>query len=324
MNAGDFMDALSGTLFDGLARVPPTNWASDSNLRATLDFALRSCCYNEDPLSQHLRLETQVRRNKISTGLEALDGLVLSYATPWPINLVVTPEALGQYSQVFTFFLRIKRVTHSLKQVWRQFMLNKRLAKRDADEDREQEEGEEGEDEQVLERENSQADVLRLRQQILSLQCTRHRMLHVVDVISGYLITQVLDVQWATFLLDLERAKSIDAVRACHDAYMRRVLGSCFLTERASNVFLLFTPIFQSILDFHAAITTAELWRPLPAPLFKRLTECSNKFNSYTHFLYDVLSKLAEKGFANTADLVARLDFNQVFQQEAALRRTRA
>jgi hypothetical protein len=75
MNAGDVMDVLSRSLFDGLQTRPPINWAVPSNLNAALvrkrqcaavfvgnaatcarqDNALRQCSYERDTYSQRLQ-----------------------------------------------------------------------------------------------------------------------------------------------------------------------------------------------------------------------------------------------------------------------------
>lgn len=109
-----------------------------------------------------------------------------------------------------------------------------------------------------------------------------------------------------------------------HNKYLKKILGSCFLTERAQNVFLLFTPLFESILSFQQCVSRLKLSTVdgISSEAFKEIEDGIEQFDNYSYFLYDVLSKLAEKGYQNTVDLVTRLDFNGFFQERSLSTKT--
>ena len=47
---------------------------------------------------------------------EALAALRLSYRTEWPANIVLTPEAVRMYGELFRFLLQLKKAVWGLDQ----------------------------------------------------------------------------------------------------------------------------------------------------------------------------------------------------------------
>lgn len=50
--------------------------------------------------------------------LQALDSILLKYDIPWPLCLVLTPEVMQRYANVFTGLLKYRLVEWWLSRVW--------------------------------------------------------------------------------------------------------------------------------------------------------------------------------------------------------------
>ena len=51
---------------------------------------------------------------------DAWSGLSLDYQVEWPLHLVLGPDTLEKYNQVFRFLMPIKRVQLELQDAWKQ------------------------------------------------------------------------------------------------------------------------------------------------------------------------------------------------------------
>lgn len=196
MNAGDFMDTLCLSLFDGLKSDPPTDWGDRGLLTSALDHALKTCGYSADPYSRLLCITSPPDAKAVRKGgLFAFKGLTLGYECQWPIGLVITSKALAQYGKVFAFFLQLKRVSHSLQELWWQLQKARRARAsagqaRGEEEEAEEEGGGDGDDQSTTTTTPVDPAVVATRFRIL--YGAQHRMVHVMEGISGYLITQVI------------------------------------------------------------------------------------------------------------------------------------
>jgi hypothetical protein len=296
------------------------------------------------------------------SGIDALDHIVLDYAVQWPVSLIVSRAELGKYQRIHGFFMRVKRVTFELNALWITFqqhrlssvaLVRRRTAKQRA----------------ALAAMDA-ADESRVRarallvQQVRTLQLARREMQHLIDIVQGYLITQVLEISWTEFQAALRRATTLEAVRSAHSAYLDSALHRCFLSVQTRAILRIFTPVFAHILQFKALVSAA-LQRsrraaqqrqqrqqhsvgdddddeddadidaaaaaaaadadlqdvdmePITAVEFRALQGVIAQFHNYTHFLYDVLYRLSDKGVAGIADLVIRLDFNRYYARSSA------
>ena len=99
--AGEFGHVLTTQLVAALdSGVPTGRIATLSTLRA----ALTQTNQTADPLSEALSFSTATppASGWARDSIEALDFVQLSYAAPWPVNVVVDDESLAQYNKVRT------------------------------------------------------------------------------------------------------------------------------------------------------------------------------------------------------------------------------
>jgi len=50
--------------------------------------------------------------------VDQLDYIRLNYQVDGPLTYVITPRCLEQYSRLFTFLLKLRRVSAALRDVW--------------------------------------------------------------------------------------------------------------------------------------------------------------------------------------------------------------
>jgi len=260
----------------------------------------------------------------------------LQYRVQWPVSIVLSRHALATCSKMFSFFLRVKRVNLELAELWQLFVTTKRVVvskRKKADVAKRSREREAAELEgaclpaEAGQEEGQTADTTLDQQQLLAdqlryLQLSRAKMLHVLDIINGYLITQVLNVSWAEFQVQLGKVENLADLKKSHDNYVSRAMQRCFLTSRTTELMALFSRIFHLILKFKVQVFKCDLACPISADVFAQLQTIVNNFNGQTHFLYDILVKLADR--QNMQDLVNRLDFNGFFFQEHARRKAQS
>lgn len=51
-------------------------------------------------------------------GIHSFDFLGLGYRVDWPISIILTPDALKIYSDIFNFLIQVKLAVFSLSDVW--------------------------------------------------------------------------------------------------------------------------------------------------------------------------------------------------------------
>lgn len=52
-------------------------------------------------------------------GVRAFDFIGLGYIVDWPISIVLTPDALKIYAEIFSFLTQVKLAVFSLTDIWR-------------------------------------------------------------------------------------------------------------------------------------------------------------------------------------------------------------
>uniref|UniRef100_A0A0E0DHA7 Gamma-tubulin complex component n=1 Tax=Oryza meridionalis TaxID=40149 RepID=A0A0E0DHA7_9ORYZ len=92
-----------------------------AEIQGLLDLALQRSSCDSDPYKERLFVymnEQPVVSLKASTcGLDVLDDILLGYKVDWPVNIVITEEALKTYAEIFRYLVRL--AVFSLTEVWR-------------------------------------------------------------------------------------------------------------------------------------------------------------------------------------------------------------
>ncbi|XP_015749218.1 PREDICTED: gamma-tubulin complex component 6-like [Acropora digitifera] len=172
MEDGEFSLSLSNQLFEKLTSgISPRDMCSATVLNGIVGKALQSSVYSEiTEHAQHIAFALKTlpdifKQNEMGT----LDFLELRYTVEWPLNIVITEKSIVKYNKIFSFMLRLKRLSWVLRDVW--FHLKHIAFSRDA----------------------------AMSPQLRQLQLFRHEMQHFVHNLEGYLSNQILNVTWSEF-----------------------------------------------------------------------------------------------------------------------------
>ncbi|KAK3256932.1 hypothetical protein CYMTET_33961, partial [Cymbomonas tetramitiformis] len=134
MQAGDFADEFALQLAErarsAAAGLPISGTTS---VLYMLNSALKTPSVSAEPLGRNLRVRVAaVAGLKGSAGLlamraassehviQCMDTIRLTYEVEWPMTLVLSPEALERYSNVFCYLLRLRHTAGALREVFTQ------------------------------------------------------------------------------------------------------------------------------------------------------------------------------------------------------------
>ena len=80
---------------------------------------LGSSVYSNDPNADCLSFIVQSIPEQFDlASSKVLHMLSLSYKVTWPLNLILNPETLEQYSKIFKYLITLKRVKWIMDEVW--------------------------------------------------------------------------------------------------------------------------------------------------------------------------------------------------------------
>ena len=364
MQAGDVMEAFSTNLFEGMRRNPPTNWHIAANVQGAFDTAIRQCGKGHDELHRNFVFsvkdgspghEVSVLR---SDKLHVLDHITLEYDVPWPVNVVITSKSLQAYNRIFSFFLRLRRITYEMRQLWKMFKAkrqrsfkavgikysllspstkgSRRLRSRSslhssvsslgaADDDEQSDYGSSHPPQMHGRRQSiaeiSHEDMITHEKRLRELELFRLEMQHLTNTLQGYLITEVLDTCWIEFCSKLEAAKTVYELRTAHEEYILRALHRCFLGDKTKTVMSVIDPLLQLMLLFKSKVAQLDFENRIPTRSWNEVTKVVEDVRRHSDFLYTVLRKLAQRGFQHMHDLVVRLDYNDFFIERSEERK---
>ncbi|ONM14890.1 Spc97 / Spc98 family of spindle pole body (SBP) component [Zea mays] len=94
-----------------------------SEIQGLMDLALQRSSCDSDPYKE--RLFIYMRESPVDSvdaspcGLDLLDDILLGYKAEWPMNIVITVDALKIYAEIFCYLLQVRFAVFSLTEVWR-------------------------------------------------------------------------------------------------------------------------------------------------------------------------------------------------------------
>lgn len=97
----------------------PNELLNYQTLHRVLENALGSSVYSNDPNADCLSFIVQSIPEQFDLhSPKVLHMLSLSYKVTWPLNLILNPETLEQYSKIFKYLITLKRVKWIMDEVW--------------------------------------------------------------------------------------------------------------------------------------------------------------------------------------------------------------
>ncbi|XP_068759529.1 gamma-tubulin complex component 6-like isoform X2 [Montipora capricornis] len=292
MEDGEFSLSLSNQLFEKLVSgISPPEMCSATVLNGIVGKAIQSSVYSDITAhAQHLAFALKTlpgifKQNEMG----ALDFLELRYAVEWPVNIVITEKSIAKYNKIFSFMLRLKRLSWVLRDIW--FHLKHIACSRDA----------------------------AMSPQLRQLQLFRHEMQHFVHNLEGYLSNQILNVTWSEFQEGLVNVSSLDDLHNQHAEYLRKAIFRSLLNRKAAPVMTIISDMGKLILKLRTQLL-ASPWQQDPDtghvthPTFDVMCNTHKAFKEYSRFLFTVVSKLVQRGYqSHWADFLLRINFNHFY-----------
>ncbi|KAK4419711.1 Gamma-tubulin complex component 2 [Sesamum alatum] len=199
-------------------------------IQGVLELAVqRSSCEgdpNKDRLYVYLKGEGVTHLSASAMGIHSFDFLGLGYRIDWPVSIILTPDALKIYSDIFNFLIQVKLAVFSLSDVWCSLKCYR------------------------LEQHKGEVH------QISIITETRHKINHFVSTLQQYVQSQLSQVSWYRFLHSLEhKVQDMLDLESVHMAYLTESLHICFLSNETRPIAGIIQNILQCAMDFRSCLT---------------------------------------------------------------------
>ncbi|KAM4796447.1 gamma-tubulin complex component 5 [Rhinophrynus dorsalis] len=277
LEAGDTMYDFYTPIFDKIREKEP--WQNVSFLNVQLQEAVGQR-YPEDSLRLSISFEN-VDLVKKKLPVHTLDGLVLSYKVPWPVDIVISSECQKIYNQIFLLLLLIKWAKYSLDVL--QF--------NELDTAAEKESPNEGVGFEQLPIAHITPPAEAKEQQIHRMFLLRVKLMHFVNSLHNYLMTRILHSTGLEFQHQVEEAKDLDQLIKIHYRYLSTIHDRCLLREKVSSVKEAIMKVLNVVLMF------ADRWHAgLGAWKMESIVKMESDFTNCHKFLVKVLNKAVCRG----------------------------
>ncbi|XP_058839564.1 uncharacterized protein LOC131695056, partial [Topomyia yanbarensis] len=247
---GEFSCYICDNLFILLEQVcSPDELLNYQTLHTILDSALCSSAAGADRNADRLSFNVEQIPERFDLfHPNAISMLNLSYRVEWPLNLILNPETIEQYANIFKYLVKVRRVS---------FVLGKSF--------------------QLLKETHRQFGKRILSSpQYSRVQLISHKLSHLVNALKNYITSSALQASWETFRKDLESAESMEDLYRKHTNYIKRILFLCLLSKKSLEFYNNMEEIFRVVLRFYKHLKS-KVWRP---------QDKSNPNSAYIHPKY--------------------------------------
>nr|XP_056718150.1 gamma-tubulin complex component 5 [Euleptes europaea] len=278
LEAGDTMYDFYTSIFDKIRE--KDTWQSETFLNVQLQEAVGQR-YPEDSLRLSILCENiDIAKKKLP--VHTLDGLILSYKVPWPVDIVISVECQKIYNQVFLLLLQIKWAKYSLDVL--------RFHELVSAAENPQSKGVVTEFEHdPLPQFGSPAEPV--KQQTHRMFLLRMKLMHFVNSLHNYIMTRILHSTGLEFQHQVEEAKDLDQLIKIHYRYLSTIHDRCLLREKVSFVKEAIMKVLNLVLMF------ADRWQAgLGAWKMESITKMESDFKNCHMFLVTVLNKAVCRG----------------------------
>ncbi|KAG8083047.1 hypothetical protein GUJ93_ZPchr0014g46776 [Zizania palustris] len=201
-----------------------------AEIQGLLDLALQRSSCDSDPYKQRLfvymKEQPVVSLTASACGLDVLDDILLGYKVDWPVNIVITEEALKIYAEIFCYLVQVRFAVFSLTEVWRFLKELTQLISRSG---------------------HSRHDVLK---KLNSVMKVRHQVYHFLSTLQQYIHCHLSDISWRRFQHSLKhQVRDMLDLEYVHLCYVTDALHICFLSTEAKPVAAIIKSIIQQALE---------------------------------------------------------------------------
>ncbi|XP_037799701.1 gamma-tubulin complex component 2-like isoform X4 [Penaeus monodon] len=307
LDQGDFVVQLMSLCEDELSKniddVLPTR------LESLLELALRTSAANNDLykddiqcdlqpitlMNQMLRIlsiETEDEREyypqEERLQLSGLQGFSLGYRVTWPVSLVLDRKTIACYQMIFRHLFYCKHVERLLCRVW----VSNKVAK---------------------------SFPLSASRTYTAAFALRQRMLNFIQNIEYYMMFEVIERNWQTFINKMQKVENVDEVLAFHNDFLSGCLKDCMLTS--PELLRMISKLTGICVNFANFIEES----PEPAATThedsQSFEQTISRFElQFSGMIYTLMEKISEMGRDNYNDalvnVIYRLDFNAYYAKK--------
>ncbi|CAH2041483.1 unnamed protein product, partial [Iphiclides podalirius] len=296
---GEFSRSICHNLFAKLTKtVNPQELLNFATLHNILDKALGSSISHVHKFSENLSFTiTEPPLSFQHSSPDALQCLSLTYTVGWPLNIILSQEALLRYARVFQFLVKMRRVAWALGEDFQTLKLSAKVGR-------------------------GRSRRLVRSPQYVSAQVFRHVMAALVRALEGYMAATCVQAAWLEFERALRKARTLDDLHECHVAYVKKVLFRCLLNNRSAPVMRLLNDIFTVVLKFSRVLRAGDWQQEAPDacfthPNFAQLEELFRLFEKLAKYLHKVITKLMECGYQrHLVELLTMVNLNGYYDPD--------
>uniref|UniRef100_A0A1Q3G1X1 Putative gamma-tubulin ring complex protein n=1 Tax=Culex tarsalis TaxID=7177 RepID=A0A1Q3G1X1_CULTA len=276
---GEFSCYVCDNLFMLLEEVrSPDELLNYQTLHTILDSALCSSAAGADKNADRLSFNVEQIPERFDLyHPNVVSMLNLSYRVEWPLNLILNPETIEQYTNVFKYLVKVRRVS---------FVLGKSF--------------------QLLKECHKQYGKRILGSpQYGRVQLICHKLSHLVNALKNYITSSALLASWDAFRKDLESAESMEDLYRKHTNYIKRILFLCLLNKRSVEFYNNMEEIFKVVLRFYKHLKSKP-WRPTDKtlsnapyvhPRYDQILQDENDFEKLIKYTIYLGNKMYDYGY---------------------------
>jgi len=318
LGQGDFVESLID-LAEGELRKDASE-IYQHQLMGILDMAIRQS--NAQFCHPDVLARLGVKLHAPAVGEIGWAVFLLDYAIDSPLHVVFTPSAMRQYGRAFTFFWKLRRVSHALASCWSQHMtlqhhlvsVGRQLA------------------------DSNPGLGMDVRRALHQCTCLRNEMHHFFQNVYSYVMCEVLESAWDKLQSGWARCTDLNEVIDEHQRYLACLEEGAFLAPPAEPILTGLNALFALALQFTelhdrvcasafeaVEVYTADGRGSSEIPIARSLSECRARVEQISGgFLLRVQSLLrALEGqpplrylSSDLRFLRCRLDFSEYYEQK--------
>ncbi|XP_046386296.1 gamma-tubulin complex component 6 [Ischnura elegans] len=314
---GEFGRRLSEDLFSAMrpkpGKKPSVECLNAVTLNSILSHALASSTHAiSDPNASLLTITLRALPAQASA-FEQLSSIQMVYDAPWPVNVVLTDEALSKYSRVLDLLLRLKYASWALEDVFMNMRIMDPLK---------------GDKQALPGGWSSPPEAFLKSPQYRALHIYRHQMLNLIRSVQSYITAEVLQASGKKLEEAINHATCLDEFYSEHVSYVKRILFECLLNKRAETISTILNDILKLIMKFHWS-SCSRSWiihrDPVNSenftvvhPNYSVLTRIHSAFQDMTDFLLKYAWRLANHGYqAHLSTLLLMVNANNYYKLES-------
>uniref|UniRef100_A0A1I8P730 Gamma-tubulin complex component 6 n=2 Tax=Stomoxys calcitrans TaxID=35570 RepID=A0A1I8P730_STOCA len=286
-------DGIIGKLEDG---AKPQKLLNYQILHSILDTALGSSITGKNKNAENLSFIVNDVPEKFElSSPDVLNNLSLSYCINWPLNLILNPETLEQYANIFKYLVRVRRISWILEKAYQ--ILKESVKKNGKD--------------------------LLKSPQYRHVQLIRHKFYHFVHALQNHITGNALQASWKTFKDELLSAKTIEDLYRKHTTYIKRILFLCMLNKRSAEFYNTIENVFKIAIRFYNNLKSRE-FKIKPGETYhthsryEKLVNDEVEFNKFIKYTIYLGTKIVRHGYqAEIGEFINLINYNQYYMKSS-------